>query len=360
MPQETIRYSSQPESKESQPDFRTAIIYAGQGQNLKELCSNIKKLAQNPVAREVFDEADEILSDEFPSRFKNGFSPIILEGSENSLRKNQQVLVLLYNFACTRVLKQQKGENGFIFPPKSNIVAISGQSLGLINAIVESGAMDFPNMLRLGVERQDAMQEANEKNPGTLVALIANPSEEKVKELIQDCKLEMSIMTGSNLFVLGGTIDAVKEAIKKAKAKKIRIVPLGTDGAFHTSLMAPAAEQLKKKLLSIEITNPQIPVIVNTTGKFIRTSRRLKEEIIKQLPNSVLWLQSTNSMSKRADQFIEIGNDGLLTGHIKREIENSTGENNSLVKRLLQASGVAIDAIGAALVIRQPLKGSPL
>jgi len=361
MPPELRRFSPQPENnKEIEPHLRTAIIYAGQGQDLEKLCSRSIELRRHPAALLVFDQCDEILAREFPDRFNEGLSPIIRQGSEDSIRQNQQLIVLLYNLACTSVLKQQEEENDFRFPPNSSIVAVSGQSLGLISAIVESGAIDVPNMLRLGVSRQDAMQEANKQNPGTLVALTADASDERVKKLMRAYGLEISIITGSSLVVLGGQIQAVEKAVievrnmRGEKDQRLRVLPLKTDGAFHTSLMKPAAEQLKQALRSIKIGDAEFPVIANTTGNEIHTPERIKKEIEDQLTRPVLWLRSTKTMTNKVDQFVEIGNDGLLTGHIKREIENSTGENDSLAKRLLHASGITINAIGAILTIRPP------
>lgn len=359
MSPERKRFYPQPENRELEPNRPTAIIYAGQGQGLEKLRIQCLEIGKHPSASAIFNQADEFLRYTFPDRFKEGFTPIIREGPEAIIRQNQQLLVLLYNLACTKVLEQQEAQNGFRFPSKPNIVAVSGQSLGLISAIHASGAIDLQNMLILGVERQDTMQEANSKNPGTLVILFASDSDERVKTLKDDYNLETSIITGSNLVVLGGRVDDVNNAIQAARGK-IRATNLQTDGAFHSSLMKLAAERLKQSLQNITIIDAQIPVIANTTGNEIHTSRRIKKEIIDQLTKPVLWLKSTKRMTNKVEQFVEIGNDGLLTGHIKREIENSTGEKDSLVKRLLQASGLAIDAIGATLVIRQPLKGNPL
>ena len=214
-------------------------------------------------------------------------------------------------------------------------------------------------MLRLGVSRQDAMQEANAQNPGTLVALFASDSGEIVKTLKDKYNLETSIITGSSLVVLGGRVPDVNKAIIWAKEEKVRAIPLKTDGAFHTSLEKPAAELLKESLQDITINDARIPVIANTTGKSIRTSRQIRREVINQLTKPVLWLESTNFMSNQVDQFLEIGNNGLLTNIIKRDLENSTGQNDSLVRRALQASQEAVNAIGVALIIRQPLKDSP-
>lgn len=342
-------------SQEIEPSLKTAIIYAGQAQDLNLLRGSSIELRKHRAARRVFNIFDEVLHDQYPDEYPEGFNRSILEnGSPDDIRENGQLIVVQHNLACTRVLQHQRE-----FPPRSKIAVVGGQSLGFLNGAEFAGAIDTANLAVLVKERKDAMLAAYRENPTTLAFFAANYADERIEQLREEHDLQTSMITSESFMVLGGPIDNVNASVEDARGKKITARSLNTDGAFHTTHMQQAADLLAEKLEDIEIKDPSITLLANTNAQPIHTSDQLRTEIINQIPNTVLWLDATNSMIDKngVEQFIEVGNDGLLTNHIQRDLEKQTGKGR-IVKRLLVVAGITAATIGTTLVIRHALKDS--
>ena len=100
-------------------------------------------------------------------------------------------------------------------------------------------------------------------------------------------------------------------------------VLLNVGGAFHSPLMTPAVEELAVKLDSIEISDISIPLYSNVDAKPITTGKDIKNSLIRQLENPVLWCNSIQKMIEDGyTSFIEIGPGKVLQG-LNRKI-NST------------------------------------
>ncbi len=214
------------ENKEIEPNLKTALIYAGQGQDVLKLQGQVVELLQLPVLRPMFRGADEILYGHFPQRFKNGISHVITKGDKEDVEDNLQVIVTLNNLGCSSLLSQS-------IPERANIIGTSGQSLGLISAYAQADVLSFEDTLILTVGRHDAMRGAQ----GTLAGFALGDSDERIKRLKDNYGLQTSIRTSSSFVVLGGEIKAINDALKEAEEDNIRVFPLNTPGAFHTSFM---------------------------------------------------------------------------------------------------------------------------
>jgi malonyl CoA-acyl carrier protein transacylase len=331
------------ENKELNLRLPTGVLFSGQARDTRKLRLQGQEFIEHPVGLPIYQAADAVLNGHFPSRFREGISPIILRGSDASLEENLQLIILLNDLACTRILE---AEQGLRSPPHANMVCTSGQSLGELSAYRFSGALDDESLFLLGVGRHDAMRGA----PGTLVGFSASDSDERIMNLKRDYRLETSIKTSSSFVVLGGDREAFEEAIKEANARQIRTFPLNTDGAFHTSRMRKAAERYREVWKKIGIIDALMDVYVNNGGKKTRRSADLVRAQIDQMTNCVAWEESVNLMAKRAQQFIEIGS-GTLTGHIQRDMEKKPGRKRRLVKKILQGSGIAAAAIGTVFIV---------
>ena len=100
---------------------------------------------------------------------------------------------------------------------------------------------------------------------------------------------------------------------------------LPVSAPFHCSLMAEAARNLKTELDKIEIKDASIPVVSNVLGLPVRNASEIRNLLIKQVTSPVLWEDSLRNMSGLGiNQFVEIGFGKVLTGLIKKTIENAT------------------------------------
>jgi [acyl-carrier-protein] S-malonyltransferase len=120
--------------------------------------------------------------------------------------------------------------------------------------------------------------------------------------------------------VISGAVDKLARAIELAEERSAyRVVPLQVSGAFHTTLMQPAVDGMAEVIANLELNPPQVPIIANTSAQPLTTAEDVKEELLRQLTNSVRWQASVEHMlSSGVDTFIEIGPGRVLSGLVRR------------------------------------------
>jgi [acyl-carrier-protein] S-malonyltransferase len=121
--------------------------------------------------------------------------------------------------------------------------------------------------------------------------------------------------------VISGTSAACKRAEKLAdKYGAIKAVPLSVAGAFHTEMMAPAAEQLEKALEKTSIQDPSnVKVIANISAEYYSNAGQIKEGLTRQLIQPILWQKCMERLiGEGIEKFYEIGPGRVLTGLMKR------------------------------------------
>ena len=130
-----------------------------------------------------------------------------------------------------------------------------------------------------------------------------------------------------------------------------RGVRLSVSGAFHTSLMAPAAEGMARAVASAPLQNPQVPFIANTTGEPLTTAEALRKELVQQLTSPVQWQRSVETMRARGvADVIEFGPGRVLTGLIRR-IDRSLAVRNvsDLASARSEATSAPMSPFGQGL-----------
>lgn len=140
-----------------------AFVFPGQGAQFVGMGKDLYE--NNPVAKEMFDKANEIL----------GFNitDLMFNGTDEDLRQTKvtQPAIFLHSV----ILAKTMGDD---FNPDM----VAGHSLGEFSALVAAGALSFEDGLRLVSARAQAMQKACEKTPSTMAAVLALP-DARVEEL---------------------------------------------------------------------------------------------------------------------------------------------------------------------------------
>lgn len=286
-----------------------AFVFPGQGSQFVGMGKDLYETS--PLAKELFDKADEILG------FK--ITDIMFAGTDEQLKETKvtQPAVFLHSVISALCL-------GDDFAP----AMVAGHSLGEFSALVASGALGFEDGLRLVAARANAMQKACEANPGTMAAIIGL-SDEKVEEICAEVSKNGKLVIPANYncpgqLVISGDVEAVNEACEKLKeAGAKRALPLKVGGAFHSPLMQPAKDELQKAIENTTISAPKCPVYQNVDAKPHTDAADIKANLIAQLTSPVRWTKSVQNMiADGADDFTECGPGKALQGMIGR-IDNT-------------------------------------
>lgn len=282
---------------------KIAFVFPGQGSQAVGMGSDLCKTS--PLAKQVFEEADDAL----------GFSlsRLCFEGPEDKLRQTIHTQPAIMT-ASMAYYKAAFGNGHYIEP-----AFVAGHSLGEYTALVAAGALTFRDGLRLVQERARLMQQAGQKQPGGMAAVIGLDLV-TLEEVCQETGTQIANMNSPEQTVISGRNNGLAWAMDLAKARGAkRVIRLDVSGAFHSQLMEPASKGLAKAASEVHFRTSIVPVVANTTGKPKSQAEDLKKEILQQVCGCVRWQSSVEYMiGAGVDNFIEIGPGQILTGLIKR------------------------------------------
>lgn len=280
-----------------------AFVFPGQGAQFVGMGKDLYE--NNPVAKEMFDKANEIL----------GFNitDLMFNGTDEDLRQTKvtQPAIFLHSV----ILAKTMGDD---FNPDM----VAGHSLGEFSALVAAGALSFEDGLRLVSARAQAMQKACEKTPSTMAAVLALP-DAKVEELCASVTDGVVVPANYNCpgqIVISGSIEGVDAACAKMlEAGAKRALKLKVGGAFHSPLMEPARAELADAIAHTDFHAPKCPVYQNVNAEPQTDPETIKKNLIAQLTAPVRWTQTIQNMiAAGADTFVEVGPGAVLQGLVKK------------------------------------------
>lgn len=287
-----------------------AFLFPGQGSQAIGMGKELA--ARYPVARQVFDEADDALGMKL--------SKLCFEGPEDQLRltENTQPAILSVSVAAWRVLQEKRGiKPGFV----------AGHSLGEYSAHVAARTLSFADAVRTVRNRGRYMQEAVPVGTGAMAAVLGMDLD-AVGDICGDAAqgevCEPANINSPEQIVISGHAAAVERAVKLASERGAkRAILLPVSAPFHCSLMKPAQERLAADLGSLQFSQPQFAVVANVYARPVEDAESAREALIRQVTGSVKWSESMQLLVARGVQtFVEIGPGKVLCG-LMRQIDRS-------------------------------------
>jgi [acyl-carrier-protein] S-malonyltransferase len=276
-----------------------------------------KDLAERfSAARDTFARIDEALG--------VSLSRIMWEGPENelTLTHNTQPAILAHSAAVWAVV----GEH-----IRPSMRAAAGHSLGEYSAYVAAGAMSAEAAARLVRRRGELMYEAGTRRAGAMAAVLGLATGE-VEAACHEASTASEVVVAANLnaqdqTVLSGDPAAVERAGEGCKARGAkRVIALKVSGAFHSPLMEPAVEGLRRALAEAAVTDPSVPIIANATAEPTATAQAARRLLAEQLTSPVRWVACMQRAAELAPgaTFIEIGPGTVLSGLAKRIVPGAS------------------------------------
>ena len=233
-------------------------------------------------SKEIFDKANEVLD---------------IDVKKLCFEENEDINITEYTQAAmvtasVAILKKIE-EMGL----KPDLTA--GLSLGEYCALVASDVMSFEDAVKVVRQRGILMQDTVPAGEGAMSAVLGMK----------------------------------REALKEAGAK--RVLPLKVSGPFHSPMLKPAGEKLLDVLADVEVDDPTVPYVSNTTAELITSKDQVKELLGRQVYSSVCWEQSIEKMiADGADTFVEIGPGRTLCGFMRKIDRNVKAINIAKVEDL--------------------------
>lgn len=276
-----------------------------------------KDLAERfPAARDVFQAIDEALG--------TALSRLMFEGPEDELTAthNAQPAILAHTAAVFAALGAAT----------DGAIGAAGHSLGEYSAYVTARALKAPDAAKLVRRRGELMHKAGEERPGMMAAVLGLATAE-VEAACREASRQGSVAVAANInapdqTVISGDPDAVARAGEACKTRGAkRVMPLKVSGAFHSPLMAPAANHLQIALERAPFEEPAFPVIANATAEAVRDTGRARRLLADQLTAPVRWVECMQHAARLGGggggdgtelRFVEIGPGTVLAGLLKR------------------------------------------
>jgi [acyl-carrier-protein] S-malonyltransferase len=284
---------------------KIAFIFPGQGAQYIGMGKEISD--HYGAAADIFSQANEALGFDLRA--------MIFEGDDETLKitENTQPAILTASIACLAPLIEAGIEPAFT----------AGLSLGEYAAHVLSGTFSFMDAVKVVRKRGRYMQDAVPVGIGAMAAIMGLSRE----DVIEVCEEAQSVgVIGPANFncpgqtVVAGETAAVEEAVRLASQRGAkRAMLLNVSAPFHCVMLKPAGEKLKSELDKIKINPMRIPVVTNVTGKVIASENEVRNLLVQQVSNSVLWEDCIRTMiSEGVDTFVEVGPGKVLSGFVKK------------------------------------------
>jgi acyl transferase domain-containing protein len=308
----------------SGPAPKVAFLYTGQGSQYVNMLATLR--ASENVVREVFDEADRVMTPllgESLSRyiFVEDADPRALDEAEAALTETDvtQPAVLAADLALDRLLA------GFGISPDM----VMGHSMGEYAALVAAGCLTFENAARAVSARGRAVANLAVEDRGRMAAVFAPPQEvERILRGIDGYVIVANFNSNSQA-VISGAGESVERAAEAFEAAGHRVVMLPISHAFHTRIVAPATEPLRRALEGLDLRPTKLPIVADVSGEFYpsgpNAAPQMLDMLAAQIASPVQFVKGLQTLYEAgARVFVEVGPKSALHGFVEDVLGDRT------------------------------------
>ena len=311
------------------PAPKVAFLYPGQGSQYVNMLQELR--AREPIVAQTFAEADDVmapllgkpLSDYI---FIDGADPAAVAKLEEDLRQTAitQPAVLASDIALTRLLASYGIQPDFTM----------GHSLGEYGALVAAGALPFADALEAVSARGREMTRFATTDNGRMAAVFAPLAEIEASLKRVEGYVVIANINSQHQAVIGGHSKAVDDAVAGFRDAGYEAVELPVSHAFHTSVVAPAAEPLREVLERLHLESPRVPTVANIDGEFYPMGPdvlpRMLDILGRQIASPVQFVKGLHTLyAAGARIFIEVGPKKALHGFVE-DVLGETGQVMSI------------------------------
>jgi [acyl-carrier-protein] S-malonyltransferase len=284
-----------------------AFIFPGQG---SQAVGMLDAWGDHPAVRDTLAEASAVLGEDVGLLIRQG------PKEQLDLTTNTQPVMLTAGIACYRAWVADTG----LVPS-----ALAGHSLGEYTALVAAGSLSLADALPLVRLRAQAMQEAVPVGLGAMAAILGLDAPTVREVCAQAAALSGEVVEAVNFndpkqTVIAGSkvgVDKACELLKAQGAK--RTLPLPVSAPFHSSLMKPAAERLRARLVDVALRAPVIPVVNNVDVAAVSDPDAIRDALYRQAFGAVRWVEVIQALRARGlSHIMECGPGKVLAGMVKR------------------------------------------
>jgi [acyl-carrier-protein] S-malonyltransferase len=261
-----------------------AFLFPGQGSQYPGMV--IQLLQEFPYIKEYFIEASQVLDYDILDLCING------PEDKLNLTAKAQPAILVLSYSAFQILLKETEIKPFL---------LAGHSLGEISALCCSGAIKFPDAVKIVKKRGELMQQAVSAGNGSMLALNGLTLDE-VQELCNSDasgkKAVVSNINSANQIVISGLKENIEAAGNLAKQKGAIVIPLNVSAPFHSPMMESVSSGFETELNYYSFSRLEYPVISNVICKPYMDENEIIPLLTEQITVPVNWLKIMEYISK--------------------------------------------------------------
>jgi len=282
-----------------------AFVFPGQG---SQAVGMLNGFAGNAAVTRVMQEASQAIGLDLQKMIADGPADVL------SLTVNTQPLMLASSVGFYAAWCAAGG-------PVPAWAA--GHSLGEYSALTAAGVFGLADAVKLVRFRAEQMQSAVPVGVGTMAAVLGMSADEVITACADAAKgqvVEAVNFNAPDQTVIAGHHEAVERAcalVKERGAK--RALPLPVSAPFHSSMLQPAADALRRKLSELTLNTPQIQVVNNVDVAIETDAARIRDALSRQAMRPVRWVEVIQQLERSGvTTVVECGPGKVLCGLVKK------------------------------------------